>query len=487
MNKNVLCASFIITFFFFSCQKEEIADIKETPEKENPILVTIIRTIGDGKDDLLGYGYNALYAAFDDKDGVRNQIVDLDAFESGKAIDPNTGIEVNMLAGKVERTTPFGGVMDNQLFYENLAEYKNSLSTSASADFSKIAPWGKLKMSMFYGYALERMSKHSFYDVNVERVFKRHYLSNTSPELLKYYLTDNFKVSLKNFSGESIINSFGTHLITDIRLGGRLKMIFSGETTSNKTDEFTDISVSIASALQSGINKKIQTSNSIKDFKLRIEQVGSSTIQADKTYIVGGEFDTSVLNYKRWIEEINATTSSILGHVRNNAVGIWKLTDDQKIKTKIIAEILKRTTNNPIQFYLMSESSEELLGDETEEPIYFMGHYNKTSNTLLVKRKNTERTNSGGSIRTSYPHRNRRPSSSYENNSVRRSYGSDGSSRRSRPSIPSSSSPSFGEVNQWIITFTKDGYVTIKDKKNNTYLKDGESIKWIPFIDEAEM
>ena len=318
---------------------------------------------------------------------------------------------------------------------------------------------------MFYGYAWERMSKHSFYDVNVERVFKRHYLSNTSPELLKYYLTDNFKFSLKYSSGESIINSFGTHLITDIKLGGRLKMIFSGETTGNKTDEFTDISVSIASALQSGINKKVQTSNSIKDFKLRIEQVGSSTMQADKTYIVGGEFDTSVLNYKRWIEEINATTSSILGHVRNNAVGIWKLTDDQKVKTKIIAEILNRTTNNPIQFYLMSESSEELLSDDTEEPIYFRGHYNKTSNTLLVKRKNPEKNNSGSSIRT-YPNR----------------FG-----RGSRPSDPASSSSSFGEANQWIIKFTKDGYVTIKDKKSNTYLRDGESIKWIPFIDEAEM
>ena len=474
MNKNVLCAFCMIIFFFFSCQKEEVVDIQKVPDEENPILVTVTRSIGDGKDDLLGYGYNALYSSFDDNDGGRSQIVDLEAFESGKAIDPNTGVEVKMLAGKVERTTPSGEVMTNQLFYENLNEYKSSLSTSASADFSKIAPWARFKMSMSYGYALERMSKYSFYDVNVERVFKRHYLSNSSPELLKYYLTENFKFSLKHSSGESIINDFGTHLITDIKLGGRLKMIFSGETTSNKTDEFTSVSVSIMSAIQAGLDKKVQTSNNIKDFKLRVEQSGSSTIQAEKTYIVAGEFDASVLNYKRWIEDINAATSSILGHVENRAVGIWKLTDDQKIKTKIIAEILKRTTKTPIQFYLMSESSEDLLATDTEEPIYFSGQYNTTSNTLLIKSKSSGRSGSEGS---SWTGRTRRTSSgriSSERDGVRRS---------------GSPTPQvlFGEANQWVIKFTKDGYVTIKNKKDNTYLKDGESIKWIPFIDEAGM
>ncbi|MEG2592463.1 MAG: hypothetical protein RR999_00005, partial [Bacteroides sp.] len=224
MNKNVLCAFCMILFFFFSCQKEEVVDIQKVPDEENPILVTVTRTIGDGKDDLLGYGYDALYSSFDDNNGAGNQIIDLEAFEAGKATDPVTGAKVDMLVGKVERTTPPGEATINQIFYENLNEYKSSLSASASTDFSKIAPWAKVKMSISYGYALERMAKYSFYEVNVERTFKRHYLSNFSPDFLKYYLTDNFKFSLKNFSGEAIISSFGTHLITDIRLGGRLKM-----------------------------------------------------------------------------------------------------------------------------------------------------------------------------------------------------------------------------------------------------------------------
>ena len=53
-------------------------------------------------------------------------------------------------------------------------------------------------------------------------------------------------------------------------------------------------------------------------------------------------FNSDIFNYKEWIKSINKETSVLVASDTKKMIGIWELTDDPKIKTKILAELEKR-------------------------------------------------------------------------------------------------------------------------------------------------
>ena len=84
--KRIFFLLLLLQIVFISCSESEFNDDFLIPSKIQT------RAGGDGKYDLLGYGYDCLYALGDNDKGAFNQIIDIDRYERGEAIDPLTGM-----------------------------------------------------------------------------------------------------------------------------------------------------------------------------------------------------------------------------------------------------------------------------------------------------------------------------------------------------------------------------------------------------------
>ena len=85
MKKNIILI--VITILFLSCSDNEIIPEVIIPEQSTPTT----RSVGDGKYDALGFGYNCFYSNFSNPLYAKAQVIDLQKLEAGIGTDQLTG------------------------------------------------------------------------------------------------------------------------------------------------------------------------------------------------------------------------------------------------------------------------------------------------------------------------------------------------------------------------------------------------------------
>ena len=433
-----------ISFIIVSCNKTDLItdnpnnELGQLPQENGITIKTITyspqitRSSGDGANDLIGYGYNCLYATGDNPNGAANKVIDLKRFESGVGIDP--------ISAKGKLKLGF-------------------------------LPWGGIQFSAEYDSNFETKDEYSFYKMDIIRNVRRLYLSSSSIERLKYFLTDEFRYALKHASGTEIINDYGTHVLVDFVLGGKLSVVTSAIDHSDNKDELFKFSTKIFKIISASASSSISKSNYLKNTSLTILQAGGSEIQAVKRYIEeDGTINSDIFNYKEWIKSINKETSVLVASDTKKMIGIWELTDDPKIKTKILAELEKRGNNLGIigsksgeivtgkstpMYKLQNEKTGELAKAPNDRgykfPLYCQGEYGKEMTGIGFM-----------NYLLSY-----------------------------RDFQPYQSAPASNDEKSWSIKFTPDGYITVLNKHLNKFLctdykfrtiseDDTNSRLWIP-------
>lgn len=338
-----------ISFIIVSCNKTDLItdnpnnELGQLPQENGITIKTITyspqitRSSGDGANDLIGYGYNCLYATGDNPNGAANKVIDLKRFESGVGIDPMTGEKKIFPKGIIEESIMHGDVTATEIFEKSKKEFKKSISAKGKLKLGFL-PWGGIQFSAEYDSNFETKDEYSFYKMDIIRNVRRLYLSSSSIERLKYFLTDEFRYALKHASGTEIINDYGTHVLVDFVLGGKLSVVTSAIDHSDNKDELFKFSTKIFKIISASASSSISKSNYLKNTSLTILQAGGSEIQAVKRYIEeDGTINSDIFNYKEWIKSINKETSVLVASDTKKMIGIWELTDDPKIKTKILA------------------------------------------------------------------------------------------------------------------------------------------------------
>lgn len=471
-----------ISFIIVSCNKTDLVtdnpnnELDQLPQENGITIKTITyspqitRSSGDGVNDLIGYGYNCLYATGDNPNGAANKVIDLKRFESGVGIDPITGEKKIFPKGTIEESMMHGDVTATEVFEKSKKEFKKSISAKGKLKLGFL-PWGGIQFSAEYDSNFETKDEYSFYKMDIIRNVRRLYLSSSSIERLKYFLTDEFRYALKHASGKEIINDYGTHVLVDFVLGGKLSVVTSAIDHSDNKDELFKFSTKIFKIISASTASSISKSNYLKNTSLTILQAGGSEIQAVKRYIEeDGTINTDIFNYKEWIKSINKKTSVLVASDTKKMIGIWELVDDPKIKTKILAELEKRGSNLGIigsksgeivtgkstpMYKLQNEKTGELAKAPSDQgykfPLYCQGEYGKEMSAIGFM-----------SYLLSY-----------------------------RDFQPYQSAPASHDEKSWSLKFTPDGYITVLNKHLNKFLctdykfrtiseDDTNSRLWIP-------
>ena len=196
-----------------SCNK----DITTTPSKISVPPMTKLRSAasGDGAYDLVGYGYD-LTGAYANANSAKFQIIDVARF----AHDYPTRVEIDNTTGTI-------GVLNGG---NNAESYSSSLSAHLNVTVGLKLFKGDITTSYSNTDAFSSNYVYGGYDLRVqEKVVK----INAPASLLRNYLTSSFYNDVQTQSWDYIISHYGTHILTNITLGGKLSVLYQSETTSN--------------------------------------------------------------------------------------------------------------------------------------------------------------------------------------------------------------------------------------------------------------
>ena len=336
---------------------------KNLIEQQNEVSSFVTtRAAGDNLYDLLGYGYDCTYSNLKGSDYGKARVIDLDKFISGKGYDVQTGQNVNLEPGNINIAIIHGGGDSDETWGFDLNEYKESLNVQNSVSITvnedseenKDVKLFTAEVKKFYNDSARFTSSYSFYRLNAYKITRKLTMSNVYPEFLKYFLSDEFIYDLKHLTGKQLVLKYGTHVLTDIKLGGMGSVIFNAKMTSKENASYFKIEASsffdILTTTDSyeSINSKFQN---FKDVRIRVKTIGGTLpINTQISYnAFNGELGNISFNYQDWLKSVDVNSEQLIG-VGNPTTTVYFLSDfiDDPIKKKEVQDAIIEYCNSQL-------------------------------------------------------------------------------------------------------------------------------------------
>lgn len=236
----------------------------------------------------LGYGYNVLESAYFNHKDIKTShpIINMDKLAEDKYVYVNN--ETNR------------SVTATHTVSSSVKEYLQKFNASASihAEFGFV---GSIYTSFGLSYDTQMSSNQRLITTQAVLETQNDYIMNSSAKLLADYATDAFKEDVKNLTAAQLIDKYGTHVLTNIDMGGRFNLNYFY--TQKKTNESIDIKQSVEAAYKyvSG-----DESTSVREQK---NEVVTNSIFKTRTY--GGSLDVDPMDieaakasYQKWVKGV---------------------------------------------------------------------------------------------------------------------------------------------------------------------------------------
>lgn len=204
MNRLLFLVCFLLLLFSrCSYNLQEVESLKEQMGED-----ALSRAGGDQIYDFLGYGYDVTGEFFTEK-STRFAVIDLVTLQKDYpnriVVNTSKNVEGRVIGGE-----------DAESYTKELA-----IHTKTSVGFGLFG--GSIKS--VFNQTIDYSSKYAMASYNWMIQHKRVAL-NADADLLQNYLTKEFKEDLESKSASYIISRYGTHVLTNIILGGRLEIIY---------------------------------------------------------------------------------------------------------------------------------------------------------------------------------------------------------------------------------------------------------------------
>ena len=180
---------------------------------------------------------------------------------------------------------------------------------------------------------------------------QRRYYLDASISTLSQYLTTNFKEDLNNYSANQLIQKYGTHILTDITIGGVYSMYYKSVIYESMSSEEKKKSVKGgATYLLNAIGLGISGSWDKTEIEKRYKK--NSTWECNITITLPANQEPSIsIDFGSWSASVDDTHSVLIDVDWNKTYPIYELISDPQKK-----EELKNATED----YIMSKSIEVL-------------------------------------------------------------------------------------------------------------------------------
>lgn len=358
MNKLLLLCFIIL----LSCNDETFVENSSQQSTNSPLT----RFGGDNIYDVLGMSYDATESYLSDI-AVRLPVINL------------SNIEVDRII-----TSTASGSNGGFYYGANSEEYVKDIvkKTSVSSGASSSLFGGTLSITNNLNSKYSYSSQYSF--ASHDEVFRIKYLRlNADISLLKQNLIHTFLEDLNNYSPEQFIKSYGTHVLCDVSIGGRLNIIYRSIIyKENSTTMKTKI---VKSGLNATIPKIIKFNASTdseitvtesdtkknENWSLFVQSFGGKAINS--TYTASSSVPT--IDLGAWQNSITLNNAALVNIGWDKAIPIYELITDP-IKKELVKQAMteyiekKKMEVLPISIVHQSFNGEDHYYDTSYSPTY---------------------------------------------------------------------------------------------------------------------
>lgn len=338
-------------FLFLSCTAVTISgcsdeSIVETDSSLFPQSINT-RTAGDGKYDVLGYGYD-ITEEYMGENSTKLRILDVDAFVKDN---------------KDRFDNPFMGIIDQRVFagedaYSFLKQiisdtnFKGSVGSIDKKDDAEGFFSGSITTGFKSNTSSSYSSKYSFARAEILKK-QRKYLLNTDISTLSKYLSSTFTEDLNKYSAGKIVEMYGTHVLTNIIVGGKFVADYKSAIVeeTNRTEKTKTVSAGAKFNLSKiGLDANgswsrteiTQTNKKNTNWECYIKSIGGSTSGTSIT-ITPEQGTSYTINLGSWSSSVDDQHSKLIDVDWNATYPIYDLIADpikkQEVKKAVLAYI----------------------------------------------------------------------------------------------------------------------------------------------------
>lgn len=339
----------------YSCA--ELDELSNTEPLATISTTPVTRMPADRKWDALGFGYD-ITGEYLHVNSIKNKIIDIEAFEkvySDRCYNPATVI------GSTE--THAGA---------NVTEFLEEITKGKSFDLGSniIAFSGTISNKSEFQSKSEYSSNYSFARGDVIKRVKRLYLDISDVSMLLPFVTPSFYQNLELYTPDKFVEVYGTHVLVDITIGGRLSFLYRSIIAGN--NEYDRKKKIVESGLKFSIWKIGANTNSsyntetIRQLKTKntqwecfVEYHGGTNGGRSDTFNAEGGVSTTI-NQSAWEQSVNDGNAALVEVDWNKAIPIWDFIEDSTKKEEIKQAVIK---------YVESRKIEMIEGEEMV-PLY---------------------------------------------------------------------------------------------------------------------
>jgi hypothetical protein len=210
----------LTTLSFYSCKKADLPQASSS-SKTQP------RSAGDGRNDLLGYGYDVT-GEYANSSASRFQVINVDQLQLDQPVriewDLSKKQTGNLVAGENAKTFLVKKSL-NVKGSNGLGLFKTTISSTFSSSD-----------------AFNSKYVYSSFDLVIQQ---KRVKMNAGLALLKRYLTSSFLTDIQNESPSYLVRTYGTHVLADITLGAKLQVMYRSETSSTNKEQAAEAGVDV--------------------------------------------------------------------------------------------------------------------------------------------------------------------------------------------------------------------------------------------------
>lgn len=284
---------------------------------------------GDGKHDLLGWGYDPTVGYLDPAAYNKLQVIDVDRLKAEQPGDfyygqPNASM-ATIIAGN------------------DAVDWSLDLSSKFSGSATIKVLTATMKLDLVSNFLVT--SKYSYATYYKTISLQREKLYHTM-DVLKNYLTPTFTNSINTLTPNDILIKYGTHVYTDITIGGKLEVNYRSFTNSDLKKIVVNSGVSavidkvFSLTADNSVGFTYKSSN--LDVKSTFRTIGGNPAQALSGDITDGTASQKI-NFDAWSSTVNLSNSEIVDIGNTSLIPIYEFVSDPVKK-----EALKTAVDNYI-------------------------------------------------------------------------------------------------------------------------------------------
>lgn len=342
-----LLFSFLLILFSCTEQTTPLDDI--LPNKKDQPQTRVFG--GDGEDDVLGYSCD-----------VAN-----DYLYSRMPIIDNQKVNQKFTMGIIKNLGQSGNYYYNAgtTAYNYLRSIAENKEVKVKASFFATAT-STISSSFKETDALSINYAYASFERTIQ---KREYTYSVSPEQLRECLSDNFTYDLNNnFNPQTIISKYGTHVYTNIKVGGKITVLYKASiiSTTSETEKKNIVSAGLSGSIGKIFGGSIETSFSKEEIQKAATkttfaqfvinaQGGNSSIPMMGVVMNAQNSDYSV-NIQEWERSVtDGSTTVLIDFNPSSLIPIWEFVPDmnkrKSLQTAIENYIENKSLTDRVMMY----------------------------------------------------------------------------------------------------------------------------------------